>query len=310
MKKKLFKILAFVLSAVLLVTGTFYFTLAYLHAKSDPVVNTFTAGKISLTLTETKVNEFGKELYFNTKYTPDGGEETDNIKTNANGSQEVLNGETGVTQNGDGLTTIQVLENDYKLLPSETYTKDPVINISEGSEPCYVYLAVYDGITQEFEKEGYDTVHDQLLANGWRLLGEGEEYLPVAVLESAPDGIVTQLTEGTADNALRNGGLKVYYHTGTDGSTSYKVDATNNAVTLETFDHFVIPADCEQETLDYLCSGKSSRNAEEDPVYADVVNKIVAMAFAVQTTGFSYDANNGTELDAVKAAWLSTFAKD
>lgn len=51
--KKGLKIFLIVMSFVLVIAGTVGATLAYLTAKTTPVTNTFTAGKIEITLTET-----------------------------------------------------------------------------------------------------------------------------------------------------------------------------------------------------------------------------------------------------------------
>lgn len=99
MKKTLTVILAFVLVVVISVTGTF----AYLTS-SDSVTNTFTVGKVAITLDEAKVDANGKAI------------------------------------TGDGAARVE--ENSYKLLPGQEYDKDPTVTVLEGSEESYIRMLV------------------------------------------------------------------------------------------------------------------------------------------------------------------------
>lgn len=317
MKKRMFKITALILSAVLLVTGTFYFTLAYLQAKSNPVVNTFTAGKIKLTLTETKVNELGKPLYFDTV-----GVTTDEVT----GEQTPAANDVGTTSLSEGKQTIQVLANNYKLMPGESYVKDPTLTIEEGSEPCYLYLAVYDGVTEQFDDSSFKTIREQLEENGWELLSDEkydgssfypglDKYLPWSMTGDGSElgsflsyQMLAQMGYFNSEVPynVRNGGLKLYYYSGkgqTDQLSGYKVDASKNPVEKDTFDGFAIA-----NTYDNI-----EKMLPDDAIAKDEgvdLNSVITVAFAVQCNGFTYDDNTEeTELDAVKRAWLATFGK-
>lgn len=103
--KKTSKALLLGLCAVLLVAASILGTMAYLTDNSE-VRNSFTVGKVRITLTEAKVNEKGK---------------ADN-------------------------SVDRVKENKYKLIPGLTYDKDPTIYVSEESEDCYLFVKVQDGI--------------------------------------------------------------------------------------------------------------------------------------------------------------------
>lgn len=96
MKKSKSIVLAF--CALLLVTATIMITIAYL-TDSSTVVNTFTIGKVDLTLDEAVVDKDG---------TPTGER----------------------TEKG----------NNYHLLPGITYTKDPTVTVTKGSEESYVRM--------------------------------------------------------------------------------------------------------------------------------------------------------------------------
>ena len=104
MKKKT-KALMLVLCAVLLVTASVLGTMAYLTS-NDQVVNTFTVGKVAITLDEAKVNADG----------------------------------TAVTP------AERVKENTYHLLPGHTYTKDPTVHVQANSEDSFIFVKVENGI--------------------------------------------------------------------------------------------------------------------------------------------------------------------
>lgn len=93
------------------------------------VTNTFTVGNVNITMTEAKVDVYGVAA------TP----------------------ETRVTTN------------EYKLIPSHNYTKDPTIYVTKGSEVCYLFVKVENGISA-IEAEGNTTIAKQMEANGWTAL--------------------------------------------------------------------------------------------------------------------------------------------
>lgn len=104
--KKMTKALLLTLCAVLLVVGTVLGTLAYLTDRSS-VENTFTVGNVDIKVDESDVDE--------------------------NGEQETT---------PEGETKPRVEENDYHLLPGETYIKDPAMTVLKGSEESYVRMMV------------------------------------------------------------------------------------------------------------------------------------------------------------------------
>ena len=99
------KALALALCAVLLVVTTVFVTMAYLTSE-DSVKNTFTVGKVTITLDEAKVDEYGEE-------------------------------EEGANR---------VDANTYKLIPGHTYTKDPQIHVDTNSEDCYLFVKIENGL--------------------------------------------------------------------------------------------------------------------------------------------------------------------
>ena len=64
----------------------------------------------------------------------------------------------------------RVKANSYKLIPGSEYEKDPTVHVTAGSEACYVFVKVENGLgTSEKASgtDGYVTIADQIAANGW-----------------------------------------------------------------------------------------------------------------------------------------------
>lgn len=99
------KSIALVMMAVLLVAASVMGTLAFLTS-TDAVENTFTVGKVAITLDEAKVNEYGE------------------ADTSAS----------------------RVKKNTYKLIPGHEYTKDPTVHFAAGSEASWLFVKVENGI--------------------------------------------------------------------------------------------------------------------------------------------------------------------
>ena len=120
------KALLLALCAILLVAGSVYGTYAYLTSK-DSVSNTFTLGKVNITMDEAKVDVYGAKV-----------------------------GET------------RVQGNEYKLVPGHTYTKDPVIHFTAGSEASYLFVKLENGIQAlESDAADYISIAAQMTANDW-----------------------------------------------------------------------------------------------------------------------------------------------
>lgn len=100
------KALLMTLCAVLLVAASVLGTMAYLTSQ-DSVKNTFSIGKINITLDEKAVDVNGDEL--------------------AN------------TPRRDA--------NEYKLMPGHTYIKDPTVHVTANSEDSWIFVKVENGIS-------------------------------------------------------------------------------------------------------------------------------------------------------------------
>lgn len=88
---------------------------------------------------------------------------TDNKKvtnTFTVGSVAITMDETDVDGNAGRDT-----ENSYKLLPGQTYTKDPIIHVDPTSEDCYLFVKVENDIA-DIEADGSKVV-SQMAEKGW-----------------------------------------------------------------------------------------------------------------------------------------------
>ncbi len=101
MQLKVKQIIALVVVVALLMAGSVLVTMAYLTSQ-DTVTNTFTVGKVSITLDETDVDEYGVAI-----------ENAERVKAN-----------------------------EYKLIPGHTYVKDPTVHVEAGSEESYLRMMV------------------------------------------------------------------------------------------------------------------------------------------------------------------------
>lgn len=163
--KKAKKIMALMLCAVLLVGATVAGTLAYLTQKTQTVTNTFTVGKVSLG--EDKDGDG----------TIDDNSGLDEAKVNEYG--EKLNEAGNVAGAGDTLAK-RVTENTYKLIPGRTYVKDPTIHVAAGSEECWLFVEVINGIST-IEAEDEDgknptSIEGQITKNGWTHIENSNIY--------------------------------------------------------------------------------------------------------------------------------------
>ena len=151
---------------------------------SDTVTNTFTVGNVQIKLDEAKAKADGS------------------LVENAN----------------------RVQANSYKLLPGHTYTKDPTVHVTAGSEDCWLFVKVENGISafeaekvQATDQDGkpsvdeqnnpvyaYLPIADQILANGWTALDgvAGVYYKQYSSQKSAKDEVVFEnfkIADGAQD---------------------------------------------------------------------------------------------------------------
>lgn len=169
MNSKLRRILLTVCSAALLVCVTVGATVAYLTSTAT-VTNTFTVGKVAITLDEAKVNDDGKLVDAD-------GNVVDNLAS-----------------------AERVTENSYKLMPGHTYTKDPTVHVTTGSEDCWLFVKVENEIAAI--EASTNTIASQLTANGWKLVS-GNVYAYHKESDTNLDPSETSNTPVSADTDVK-----------------------------------------------------------------------------------------------------------
>ena len=202
------KILLGVSGAVLLVAGSVAGTLAFL-TDDDTVTNTFTIGKVDISLTETAVKPDG---------TPDEGAE-------------------------------RVKENEYRLVPGVTYTKDPILAIEPDSESAYIRMIVR---VQNWEaaKAAFGSLEEivNLDTANWTAVELGE------------DG--------------QDGNTKIYEYRYKESPIA---NATNEAIELPAlFTELTVPGDLTSTELGALYTGDEKTDF-----------RITVEGHAIQSTGFA-----------------------
>lgn len=129
-RKILVSLAALALVAAISIGGT----IAYLTS-TDKVENSFTVGKVAITLDEAQVNTDG----------------------------------TAVTP------AARVKANTYKLMPGHPYTKDPTVHVDADSEDSWIFVKVENGISdieaaEATGENAYTPIAKQIANNGWALL--------------------------------------------------------------------------------------------------------------------------------------------
>ena len=214
---KRMKTLLLFLCAVLLVGVSVLGTIAYLTDQAE-VKNTFTVGKVEITVDEAEVN-------------PDGSRVTP-----AN----------------------RVTQNNYHLVPGESYAKDPTMTVLKGSEESYVRMLVTVNCANEldaiFAATGgfaYDSILSGFNATKWTCVGE---------------------TPNTATNTVT---YEFRY------KNAVEPTATENTVLEPLFTTVTIPAALDSSDME------SIKDLE-----------IVVIGHAIQKAGFNDEASAWTAFDA------------
>lgn len=144
---KMRKILAMVMALALTAALAVGGTLAYLTSQ-DTVTNTFTVGNVTITMDEADVKTDGT------------------YETNVNNRTDA---------------------NVYHLLPGHSYIKDPTIHVATGSEDCWLFVKVENGLAAI--EDSSNTIASQLATNGWTPIAEGSNIYARATTNKAGDNV-------------------------------------------------------------------------------------------------------------------------
>lgn len=103
------------------------------------------------------------------------------------GNVKITLDEAPVDTNGKATTGERVKANSYKLIPGHVYDKDPTIHVAAGSEDCWLFVKVEDGLSAI---EDSTTIAAQLAANGWTATAEGSNIYARAAVNKAGDDVL------------------------------------------------------------------------------------------------------------------------
>ena len=74
--------------------------------------------------------------------------------------------EAPVNEYGEEVEGARRTQNTYKLIPGNTYKKDPTVHVTGNSEDSWIFVKVTNGINA-LEATGNTTIAAQITANGW-----------------------------------------------------------------------------------------------------------------------------------------------
>ena len=164
MKKQVFMILlSLALVSSISITGT----LAYMTDR-DSIANVFTVGNIDITLDEADVDEKGHLIL-----------------------------------DAEGKPVDRVTENEYHLIPGQTYIKDPTITVNENSEESYIRMIM----TVHNASAVQEIIHSQDLADFSDLIAGWDENV----------WLYEDFTEDKENNTIS---LEFRYHKSVSGKPS------------------------------------------------------------------------------------------
>lgn len=117
--------------------------------------------------------------------------------------------EAPVGENGKEIEGDRVDENSYKLLPGHEYDKDPTIHVAAGSEDCWLFVKVENGI-KDIEATGDTTIAKQMEKNGWTLIDATNGIYAHNAKASADDDVVVFETFKIGGDGVTNEILAAY----------------------------------------------------------------------------------------------------
>lgn len=196
--KNMKKIIALVAALVLVLAIGIGGTLAYLTSTTETITNTFTIGKVNITLVEHK-------------YDLNNPDE----KAMVSGSpMEVKDGQS------------------YKLIPGQEYFKDPTVTVKADSEDCYLFVKLEENNNTDLGGDKGKIVEFTAFTVGesetaWTQgtgTGEGGNGIPTNVWYRT----VTSSTSDQSWNLLEDNKVKI-----NDELTNDNMPSTNSKPTLE-----------------------------------------------------------------------------
>lgn len=135
------KTIVLAIALLAIITTSVFGTIAYLTDTAE-VTNTFTIGKVDITVDETVVDKDGVPV-------KDGNPVVDE------------KGNPKLDDDGNPLVADRTEEgNTYPMIPGESYVKDPTMTVKKDSQPAYyrmmVTLNCVDALTKSFKPDTFD----------------------------------------------------------------------------------------------------------------------------------------------------------
>lgn len=248
--------IALMMAAVMLLGVTVGGTIAWLTAESNDVVNTFTVGDIEIFLDETDVDD------------------TDN----------------------DNNFTERDTSNEYKMIPGNSYIKDPMVTVVAGSEECYIFIEIIEERNTRTDLEG-KIIQYSINADDWTKITtetnrEVYYYKTTVNALEATNNIMVGTDSANDDNT---------------GSTILAVneDGTNITINPNLTQDMIHELDGVVNPEDDYTNGDEADTAAAAELAARP--KLTFYAYAVQAANM--DANSNNQNDDAVAAWNATFGK-
>lgn len=102
--------------------------------------------------------------------------------------------EANVNPDGTKKDESRVATNTYKLMPGHEYLKDPTVHVTAGSEDCFLFVKVKNGISGIETTDAGDKISAQMAAKNWKAV-TGVENVYVYT-EDATNGMPTAVQAG------------------------------------------------------------------------------------------------------------------
>ena len=195
--RKMRKPLLVVCCMLVLIAVSVSATLAY-FTDSATAVNTFTVGKVDLSLDETETDE------------------------------------NGVAVDPDKKTQ----SNKYHLVPGKSYMKDPTVHVDADSQDSWIYVKVENGIAdiEAADTDTTKTIATQIAANGWKPLEGVDNVYYMAYAKGQTDKDLEVFASFTLKGKGLVNGTAGEGEVSIDGFASATVKITAYAVQMGGFD--------------------------------------------------------------------------
>lgn len=103
------------------------------------------------------------------------------------GNVKITLDEAKVDLYGESEDESRVQANTYKLIPGHSYTKDPTVHVASGSEDCWLFVKLENGLKDIIADT---TVEAQMTTKGWTCIDTSNNIWAYSDFASANDSVV------------------------------------------------------------------------------------------------------------------------